>query len=342
MNPSPRSEAVSGLTDTLKKSGIVALVGRPNVGKSTLLNRFLGEEISIVTPKAQTTRDQIRGILNSEQGQIVFVDTPGIHRAREGGINEYMLQEVTRALEDPDVIIYIIDPFSKIEAEERVLDCLKRASSKLVIVTNKVDAIRDSLRKNIARGFEWLEEWKTRLKTELEGSRCKVVAEIDIAASTGEGVPELTAQLYALMPEGHPLYPVAADGEGADLTDRPLRFVVAELIRKQLFMCLGDELPYSCAVEIEGYNERAKPIHIQAMIYVERESQKGMVIGAGGKKIKVIGSQARVEIEKLIGEKVFLELRVKVLEGWTSEMRKMKTLGYALENSRPSGKRGGR
>lgn len=313
-------------TQKLKKAGIVALVGRPNVGKSTLLNRFLGEEISIVTPKAQTTRDQVRGILNADPGQIVFVDTPGIHRAREGGINEYMLQEVTRALEDPDAILYIIDPFSKMEAEERVLDYLKKASSRLVIVVNKVDAIKDSLKKNSERTFDWIDAWIARLRQELEGTRCVIDSELRISAEKGTGMNELIQKLYDLMPEGHPLY-----GEDDSLTDRPLRFVVAELIRKQLFMKLGDELPYSCAVEIESYDENSKPVHIQAMIYVERESQKGMVIGAGGKKIKEIGTAARAEIEPLVGEKVYLELRVKVLEAWTSEGRKMKTLGYELE-----------
>jgi GTP-binding protein Era len=312
-----------------KKSGIVALVGRPNVGKSTLLNRFLGEEISIVTPKAQTTRDQVRGILNADPGQIVFVDTPGIHRAREGGINEYMLQEVTRALEGADAILYLVDPFSKPEAEERVLEYLKKASSRLVIVVNKVDAIKDSLKKNDFRTFTWLDEWIVRVRQELEGTKCIVDSELRISAEKGTGMNELIAKLYDLMPVGYPLY-----GEDDSLTDRSTRFVVAELIRKQLFMKLGDELPYSCAVEIESFDEKAKPVHIQAMIYVERESQKGMVIGAGGKKIKEIGTAARAEIEPLVGEKVYLELRVKVLEAWTSEGRKMKTLGYELERSR--------
>jgi GTP-binding protein Era len=163
-----------------------------------------------------------------------------------------------------------------------------------------------------------------------------VDSELEISAETGEGLNDLIHKLYSLMPEGPPLY-----GDDDTLTDKPMRFVVAEMIRKQLFMFLGDELPYSCAVEIESYQENTKPVHIQAMIYVERESQKGMVIGAGGKKIKEIGTAARAEIEKLVGEKVFLELRVKVMEGWTSEGRLMKTLGYELDR-KPKSPRGGR
>ena len=303
------------------KSGVVALIGRPNVGKSTFLNCVLQETISIVTPKAQTTRDQIRGIVTEPRGQIVFVDTPGIHRAKEGGINEYMIQEVTRALEGPDLVLYLIDPESKATAEARVLDHLKHSDSRLIVLMNKCDLMRAK-----PELFSWISPWIETLKKELEGTRCRFLRTVEISAAKNKGVRELLDEIFELMPEGPPLY-----GDADALTDRSSRFVVAELIRKQLFMNLGDELPYSCAVEIESFKESTKPIQISAMIYVERESQKGMVIGAGGKKIKEIGTKARIEIEKLLEQKVHLELRVKVLEAWTREARKMKGLGYILE-----------
>ncbi len=300
------------------KSGVIALVGRPNTGKSTFLNAVLGESISIVTPKAQTTRDQIRGILSDERGQIVFVDTPGIHRAREGGINAFMMQEVKRALEGPDLVLYLVDPFSKPEAERLVLEVLRLSEAPVLPVLNKCD-----LTKREPERFEWVATYFEECRTVLTGAGVEVLPPIQISAEKKTGVPELLTGLFERLPDGPPLY------EDPDaLTDRSSRFVVAEMIRKQLFMKLGDELPYSCAVEVESYREDFKPVAIAALIYVERESQKGMVIGAGGKKIKEIGTAARKEIEELLGERVFLELRVKVLEGWTSESRKMKQLGY--------------
>jgi len=305
----------------LKKSGVVVLIGRPNVGKSTLLNRLVREDLSIVTPKAQTTRDQIRGIVNEPRGQIVFVDTPGIHRAREGGINEYMIQEVKRALDGPDLVLYLIDPESKITAESLILDYLKQADSKLIVIVNKADRMRHE-----PQLFEWIPGWIETIRTTLEPTRCRFLKMIEISAMKNKGVDDLLDTVFDELPVAPPLY---FDDES--LTDRPVKFIAAELIRKQLFLKLGDELPYSCAVEIESFKEGRKPIVIQAMIYVERDSQKGMVIGAGGKKIKEIGMGARSEIEKLLGEQVFLELRVKVLEAWTSESRKMKNLGYEME-----------
>ncbi len=303
------------------KSGVVALVGRPNVGKSTFLNCVLQEQISIVTPKAQTTRDQVRGIRTEERGQIVFVDTPGIHRAKEGGINEYMIQEVKRALDHPDLVLYLIDPGSKPEAESRVLEHLTGVDSRLIVVVNKSDLLKRS-----ADSGSWIGPWIENVRKEISGTRLHYLDSVRIAAGRNEGVDPLLTMIFENLPEGAPLY-----DDPDSLTDRPLRFVVSELIRKQLFMNLGDELPYSCAVEIESFKDRMKPVRISALIHVERESQKGMVIGAKGQKIKEIGTKAREEIEALMGERIFLELRVKVSESWTSEARKMKGLGYALE-----------
>ncbi len=314
---------------TLKKSGLVVLLGRPNVGKSTLMNTVLKEEISIVTPKAQTTRDQVRGILNEDRGQIVFIDTPGVHKAREGGINAYMIQEVKRALDGPDLILYIIDPASKESAEEVLLEQLKLANAPAVIIINKSDQ-----RLKRPEHFVWLEKWVEKCKNELLETKCKFLGVSEIAAVHDQGVDELITSIFNQLPEGEPLFP-----DVEILTDRSTRFVVAELIRKQLFLKLGEELPYSCAVEIESFKEKEKPITIHALIYVERDSQKGIVIGSGGKKIKEIGSDARKEIESLLDAKVFLELRVKVMEGWTSEANKMKHLGYLLQKSKAGSKR---
>jgi GTP-binding protein Era len=259
--------------------------------------------------------------LTEERGQIVFVDTPGIHRAREGGINEYMIQEVRRALEGPDLILYLIDPMSKVEAEQKVVEFLKEADSRLLVLVNKCD-----LRKKFPAKFDWLPAWVEEMGRTLAGSKCHLLGVREISAERGTHIPELLDEVFSLLPSGPALF----DDPDA-LTDRSARFVVAELIRKQLFLRLGDELPYSCAVEIESYREREKPVRISAVIHVERESQKGMVIGAAGKKIKEIGTHARTEIEALLQEKVFLELRVKVLDSWTSQARKMKGLGYILE-----------
>jgi GTP-binding protein Era len=273
----------------MKKSGLVVLMGRPNVGKSTFLNTVLKEEISIVTPKAQTTRDQVRGILNEERGQIVFIDTPGVHRAREGGINAYMIQEVKKALDGPDLVLYLIDPASKATAEQVLLDHLKSTDAPVVLVVNKSDQ-----RIKRPEQFVWLDQWIETCRTQLAETRCRFLGVSEISASENIGVDELISSIFNQLPEGEPLFT-----DTDILTDRSTRFVVAELIRKQLFMSLGDELPYSCAVEIESFKETEKPVKIHAMIYVERESQKGMVIGAGGKKIKEIGVGARKEIELL-------------------------------------------
>ena len=235
-----------------KKSGVVVLLGRPNVGKSTLLNAVLKENISIVTPKAQTTRDQIRGIYNGSQGQIVFIDTPGVHKAREGGINAYMVQEVRRALDGPDVVIYLIDPFSKVEAEKLMLEYLKVASSNLIILVNKADFLPSHPER-----FLWLDAWIDEVKSALAETQCKWVSTISTSAIKGKGVDDLLELVYDLLPIAEPLYPL-----DESITDRSMRFVVAELIRKQLFMNLGDEITYSCAVEIEEYQETKKPIII--------------------------------------------------------------------------------
>ena len=220
--------------------------------------------------------------------------------------------------------MYIVDPYSKADAEAILLDHLKASDAPAMLIVNKMDVLkRDTER------FLWLKDWAAMCEEVLAKTKCKFLGLREISAERGTNVKELMNEIFEMMPEGPPLY----DDPDA-LTDRSSRFVVSEMIRKQLFLNLGDELPYSCAVEIESFEENSKPIKIHAIIFVDRESQKGMVIGAGGKKIKDIGTGARVEIEKLLGEKVYLELRVKVMDGWSEDPRKMKQLGYDLERKR--------
>jgi len=209
---------------------MIALLGRPNVGKSSFLNAVLSEDISIVTPKAQTTRDQIRGILTEDRGQIVLVDTPGVHQAREGGINAFMIQEVRRAVEGSDVILYIIDPYSKPEAEELLLPVMKAATAKLVVVVNKADRLPSDPER-----FRWLDLWIDRVVEEMKDTQCEFIKRTSMSALNHAGVDAVISDLFELLPVGPYLF---SDEDVA--TDRPMRFVVAELIRKQLFMCLGD------------------------------------------------------------------------------------------------------
>jgi GTP-binding protein Era len=314
------------------KSGFVAIAGRPNTGKSTLLNRLLGTRLSIVTPKAQTTRENVLGILTDDkQGQIVFMDTPGIHKARDGGINEYMVSQAREALAAPAVIWYLVDPNSRIEHEETVLKLLAAASAPVLFILNKSDLKLSALPptlKLIEQVHAKAIEFGINIQSEADAQPFR------ISAYKGRGVKELLAETWKRMPEGEFHYP-----DPDQLSDRPVKFFVAEKIREQLLLQLGEELPYSCAVEITTFNEGAKPPRIEATIHVERESQKGMVVGAAGKKIRDIGTAARAEIEKFMGTKVFLGLTVKLLKEWSRDAEALKRLGYHLPEKRRDNER---
>jgi GTP-binding protein Era len=311
------------------KTGYIALLGRPNVGKSTLLNTILGEKLAAVSPKAQTTRRRFRGILTDDNSQLIFVDTPGLHRAPEGKkLNEYLVAEALDALADADAWVYIVDgtrPFQpeKEGSDERfILETLKAAWAKspkpLFVVLNKADLWEKgkfASQEDFVRGLEGL----------------PVKSIFALSAKQGKGVPELTAALREVMPEGPALYPVD------DLTDQNIRTIAGELIQESLFYLLGEELPYSCAVEVEKFvepSEAQKYPEIHAAIHVERESQKPMVIGKGGAKIKEIGQSARQAIEKLMGGKVVLKLFVKVTPKWTKSSEELKRLGYIVPEKR--------
>ena len=301
----------------MAKSGFVAIVGRPNAGKSTLLNQVLGSTLSIVTPKAQTTRERVLGILTEKEGQIVFVDTPGIHKAREGGINESMVNEAKEALDTPSCVWYIVDPRSKLEHEMPVLELLKQAKSPIFVLMNKFDLLGKIIPK------AQLEELEASLGKAMREMGLDAREILRIAAQPGKGVAELLEKTWACIPEG-PLYYEDPD----QLSDRPTRFFVAEQIREQLYLRLGDELPYSCGVEIEKFDEKSKPLRIEAVIFVERESQKGIVVGKGGVKIKEIGVYARKTIEEFLGQPIFLGLKVKLLKEWTRDVAAMERMGY--------------
>lgn len=311
------------------RAGFIAIVGRPNVGKSSLLNAILGTGISIVTSKAQTTRNKILGIFTEEKrGQIVFVDTPGIHRAKEGGINEWMVNEARQALEDPSLVWYLLDPASALKHEEIALELLSKTKAPVMLVINKIDLISSKNPVGKLPGDkqaavaqlenEVVEALKSRGGINLVGS-------MRVSALKKRGIKELLEASWSFMEEGPSYY-----NDQDQLSDRPTRFFVEELIREQLFLCLGAEVPYSCAVEVEKFVEGPKP-RIEAVIFVERESQKGIVIGNGGSKIKEIGQAARKRIEAFLDTKnqnIFLGLRVKVLKEWTSNAAMLKLAGF--------------
>lgn len=307
------------------KSGFVLILGRPNAGKSTLTNALVGETISIVTPKAQTTRDQIRAILTDPQnGQIVLVDSPGVHKAKQGGLNAAMMAQFDEAVEGAHLIWYLVDPDSGVEHEAIVMDLVARAKIPVLLVLNKIDA--QSVRQNAKR----FAEFRTSLEGELEKRGAKRIETIEISGRKALNLKSLLNVTWANLPEGPAYYP-----DGEQLSDRPMRFFAGEKIREQLYLQLGDEMPYSCAVEITRFDEKVNPPRIEAIIHVERESQVGMVIGAKAAKIKSIGTKARESIEKLMGSKVFLKLDVKLNKDWTRNAAALEKLGYFI----PKGER---
>ncbi|MGB3399766.1 MAG: GTPase Era [Candidatus Deferrimicrobiaceae bacterium] len=294
-----------------RRSGFVALLGRPNVGKSTLLNRILGARIAIVTAKPQTTRDRIAGIFTDPRGQIIFLDSPGIHRPKRA-LNQYMVRTAERIAGEADVVVHIVDdrPMGSGEEERLVRGVLERVSVPRLLAVNKIDRIREAA----ADG---------RLRELMEGGLYS--GGFLISATKGLGVEQFLAHLFGILPEGPDYYPED------ELTDLPMRFIAKEILREKLFAFLSDELPYSVAVSIEEYREDPEKnlTRIRAEIYVERESQKGMVIGRGGRMLRAIGTAARQELEKETGWRVYLDLFVKVEKDWSRKETMLRRLGYA-------------
>lgn len=304
----------------MAKAGYVAIIGRPNAGKSTLLNAILGAKLSIVTPKAQTTRERVLGILTEKQGQIVFMDTPGIHQAKRGGINDYMVSEAVGALDAPDLIWYLVDPESQFKHEQIVIEILKSKRAPIFLLFSKSDLVKKTI---------LLTHWQN-LEKEITQPFIQAGVQLKwtqkISALSKQSMSLVLSQTWQYLPEGPFFY------EDSDqLSNRSTRYFVAERIREQLFYCLGDEIPYSCAVQIHTFQENRRPWLIEAVIYVERESQKGMVIGRNAKKIKEIGQNARREIEHFLNASVYLGLRVKVSKDWTQRPESIAQMGYSLQ-----------
>ncbi|MBM4065266.1 MAG: GTPase Era [Planctomycetes bacterium] len=290
------------------KSGYVAIVGKPNVGKSTLINDFLGCKLSIVTPKPQTTRKKIMGVLTKEEYQIVFYDTPGVMEPRYE-LQKYMVKEAFDAIEDADVVLMMAEPFEPpTEWDKEILKKLSQVNTPVILAINKIDLIEKDSLIPILSAYD---------------QQFKFAEIVPISALKGTNLDLMINLIVKYLPEGEPFYPEDY------MTDYNERFLASEIIREKVFEFYGEEIPYSTTVEIEEFKEReAGKDFIKAIIYVERDSQKGIIIGENGKAIKRVGVIAREEIEKQIGRKVFLELWVKVMEKWRKDKKKMHKLGY--------------
>jgi len=296
-----------GKTTAAIRSGMVAIVGRPNVGKSTLLNRMVGQKVSITSAKPQTTRHRIAGILTTADAQAVFVDTPGFQVRQGGALNRVLNRTVVRALEGVDLVLVVIEA-GRFDAEDRRVLALLPKAVPSILVVNKSDKLRD----------------KTRMMPFLQhAAKEHDFAEVvPVSARTGRNVGELVRVLMGRLPEQPPLY------AGDELTDRNERFLAAELVREKLFRSVGDEVPYGSAVVIDKFEQDGRLRRIHASIVVEKPGHKAIVIGRAGEKLKSIASSARMDMEKLFGGKVFLEVWVKVKKGWSDDEAQIRRLGY--------------
>jgi GTPase len=290
------------------RCGYVALVGRPNVGKSTLMNRILGQKLSIVTAKPQTTRQQVAGIKTTDEGQVVYVDTPGIHLAAKKALNRYMNRIAQAALHDVDLVLFLIEAGRWTAQDDHVARTLEKVDVPVLLVVNKIDLLPDK-----SALFEFLDR-------KVRADRFAEV--LLIAAKSGDGVADLERRVFERLPFSRPFY------DEDQFTNRSSRFLAAELIREQLMLRLHQELPYALTVEIEEFREEAGLIRIGAIVWVERAGQKQIVIGKGGDVLKHVGSRARRELEELFEKKVFLRLWVKVSRDWSDNERALRQFGY--------------
>ena len=297
------------MTEIKHRTGFAALVGRPNVGKSTLMNGMIGEKISIMSDRPQTTRNKIMGILSADHAQIMFLDTPGIHKPMHK-LGEYMNQAAVGALNQVDVILFVVDACEKKGAGEKfIIEHLKKIHTPVILVVNKIDKLDD---KSKLLGI------MNSYKDDLSFS-----AIIPVSALQQEGFAELQEEIVRHLPEGPSLFPED------ELTDQPMRVIAAEMIREKALRNTHDEVPHAIAVEVDEFKERTNGnIFIRATIFVERESQKGIVIGANGNLLKKIGQEARHDIENITGCGVFLDLWVKVQADWRNKSKMLKEFGY--------------
>ena len=291
----------------MHKSGFVNIIGNPNVGKSTLMNALVGERLSIITSKAQTTRHRIMGIVNGEDFQIVYSDTPGILKPNYK-LQESMMKFVRGALTDADVILYVTDTVEQSEGRsEEILDKIRHSGIPTIVVINKIDlTTQQELEKLVEKWHGILPEARI----------------IPASAKEDFNIGGIFDTIVGLLPEGEPFYPKDT------LTDRTLRFFASEIIREKILLNYDKEIPYCCEIEIDTYKEEPTIDRIAATIYVARDSQKGIVIGRGGEKLKTVGRQSREDLERFLGKKVFLQLFVKVREDWRNDEKSLRKCGY--------------
>ncbi|MFP3867008.1 MAG: GTPase Era [Desulfobacteraceae bacterium] len=290
------------------KCGYVALIGAPNVGKSTLLNRLVAEKVAITSPRPQTTRHRLCAVVHRPEAQLLFLDSPGIIDAR-GALNKTLVRAALNALAEADVVVWLVTP-QEAEAQTRIISShLARSGKPIVIAINKIDTIPKADLLPLIVDYHQL---------------FPAAAVLPIAALYGDGLPALLEEIMALLPHAPPLYP------SEQLTDRSERFLAAELIRERVFHHTVQEIPYAVAVQIDEFDERQRPqlVRIRAIIYVERASQKGIVIGKHGRRLKTIGQEARADIEALLQCQVYLELWVKVWKNWRKDPQALRQLGY--------------
>jgi GTP-binding protein Era len=281
------------------RAGFVSLLGRPNSGKSTLLNAMLGEKLAIVAPKPQTTRNVIQGVLTLPDAQIAFLDTPGIHKS-ESLLDKHLIRAVREAVEGRDLLLFLADATKSVGTEDsRALDLAGKSGTPMLLVPTKIDRVRD----------------KSLLLPLIEKYRAlhNFAAYVPVSAITGDGLTALRREIVARLPEGPPQFP------SDYLTDQPARFLVAEIVREKILLETRQEVPHSVAVLVDRWEESGKVLKIAAIIYVERPGQKGIIIGSGGAMLKSIGTAARRDIEGLLSRKVFLELTVKEMPGWRED-----------------------
>ncbi|MGZ4979838.1 MAG: GTPase Era [Methylobacter sp.] len=288
--------------------GYVALIGRPNVGKSTLMNHLLKQKISITSRKPQTTRHRILGINTTDAGQAIYMDTPGMHDSEKRALNRYLNRTADTTLTGVDVIVWLIDGLSWHEYDEAIFKKLEQAGLPVILAVNKVDKVAD--KEAILKFFDEAQH------------RFPFKHLVPISALKGINLDQLESLIMALLPEQDLIYPED------QITDRSERFLAAEIVREKLTRRLGDELPYALTVEIERYEEKPNITKIYAIIWVERLTQKNIVIGKDGEMLKKVGTDARQDIEKLIGQKVYLQLWVKVKKGWSDSERALQSLGF--------------